>query len=140
MIQHRTSIARLADDAPVPHTDSWPARRPPSPAYARACKAIEAEARATGRAVIKMRARAYALRPRDLDAIADGLFNLCPRDLVAALRQINAVGVMRGRRWFGFGGEVQAINLRGAMLYARYARAKERFLRAAITHAEAIKP
>lgn len=26
----RSSIERLADDAPVPHHDSWPARQPPS--------------------------------------------------------------------------------------------------------------
>lgn len=30
MVTTRSSIARLADDAPVPHPDSWPSREPPS--------------------------------------------------------------------------------------------------------------
>ena len=117
----RSSIERLADEAPVPHPDSWPARQPPFLAYDRVCKALEAEANATARAVVKMRARAFALKPRDLDAIAKGMFNLSPRDLVTSLRQIGAV--MKMRRG-GFGGEVLVVNLRGAMLYARYSRAK----------------
>lgn len=41
----RTSIERLSDDAPVPHPDSWPARRPPSPAVAAAHAAVEEAAR-----------------------------------------------------------------------------------------------
>jgi len=134
----RTSIARLADDAPVPRPESWVARKVPgtkwveirkpyideSPAMLCAHAALEAEASATARAVIKMRARAYALLPRDLDTIAEGLFNLSPRDLVTALRQINAVTFMRSNTRFG--SEVLHINLRGAMLYARYLRAKAR--------------
>jgi hypothetical protein len=120
----RPSIERLADEAPVPSATSWPVRRPPSPATAAVHAALEAQARKTARAMIKERARAYALRPRELDAIAEGLFKLFPCDLVTSLSQINAVALIRGTRWFGFGGEVPAINLRGAMLYARYSRAK----------------
>jgi hypothetical protein len=105
---------RLADDAPVPHPDSWPARNPPSVAYDATCDAVRAQAARTARRVIKERARAYALRPRDLDAIS-------PASLVRAITQ---VGDPEWRRWFGFGGEIPALNLRGAMLYARYARAK----------------
>jgi hypothetical protein len=40
----RSSIERLADDTPVPHPDSWPARRPPSPATAALHTALEAQA------------------------------------------------------------------------------------------------
>lgn len=119
----RSSIERLAGEAPVPHVNSWPARKPPSLAYAAACRALEIEAARTARAVIKARARIYALEPRQLDAIAEGLFACSPRDLVTALKQISVVVTMR-RRWVGFGGEIQAINLKGSMLYARYARAK----------------
>jgi hypothetical protein len=119
----RSSIERLADEAPVPSATSWPSRRPPSPATAAVHAALEAQARKTARTMIKMRARAYALRPRELDAIAEGLFNLFPSDLVTSLSQISAVAFMRGSRSFGFGGEVPAINLRGAALYARFARA-----------------
>lgn len=159
-------IARLADDAPVPHSDSWPARRPPSfdveavniktgarrnlaekttkdnadaivkmavarrgvdkefyeavpheNAYDRAEIAVAAEARKSVLAVIKMRARMYALAPHELEGISDGLFGLPPHHLVTALAYIKraprvSVGI------------VQQINLRAAMLYARYSRAK----------------
>jgi hypothetical protein len=118
----RTSIERLADDAPVPKPASWPACRPPSFAYDRACAAIEAEARATATAAIKMRARAYALSPRDLDAITPGLSRAGPKVLVIALNAYRT----ELRRWFGFGGAIPVINLRGAMLYARLARARAR--------------
>jgi hypothetical protein len=128
----RTSIARLADDAPIPRPESWVARHPAgihyiddTPVMNAAHAAIKAEARATARAAIKMRARAYALRPRDLDAVAYGLFNLRPNDLVRSLKTLFGIQPIRRA---GIGGEVPAINLRGAMLYARYYRAKARQL------------
>lgn len=98
----------------------WPARRPPSPAYAEACAAIEAKAGVTVRAVIKDLARAYALRPRQLDAIVQGLFDLSPGKLVEALQ----LSKLHNTRWTGFGGEITALNYRAARLYARYSRAK----------------
>jgi hypothetical protein len=172
----RSSIERLAENAPVPHHASWPARPAPSfpvrdysllhqrvssaayaracaaergelcsdcppagyptdktrcapcphrTAYDRACAAIEATAAITARAMIKMTAAAYRLEPRYLDFIAEGLSDLSPRDLITGLKQMNAVAIMRGQRWVGFGGEVGAFNFRGACLYARYARAKQ---------------
>jgi hypothetical protein len=128
----RPSIERLADCAPVASPESWPARKPPAiastfgTAYDQTCAELKAQAARTVRRVVKDRARAYALRPRDLEAIGDGMISLSPRDLVTVLSQLNAVATMRGSRWFGFGGEVQALNLCGARLYARYSRAKAR--------------
>jgi len=136
----RTSIERLADDAPVSHPDSWPAKQPPQTEAAKdrafgeafqartyrardACRAaLEAQAGRSARAIIKDRARAYAIKPRTLDSIAEGLFTCSPRDLVLALKAINAVATMRGQRWMGIGGEIMAINLKGARLYARWSR------------------
>ena len=69
-------------------------------------------------------ARAYEQWPRDLDAIALGLFGLSPRNLVVGLSLLRGVSHATKARWFGFGGEVPAFNLRAAMLYARYSRAK----------------
>lgn len=45
----RSSIERLCDDAPVPHADSWPSPwcRPPSPASAAICAALEVGAKVT---------------------------------------------------------------------------------------------
>lgn len=119
----RHSIFDRLDNSPAPSLASWPARRPPSLTMVRARAELEAQAIRTARAVIKGRARAYALKPRDLDAIAQGLFNLSPRDLVVCLgRLIGIMRISKQPRWAGFGGEIQAINLRGAMIYARWSR------------------
>jgi hypothetical protein len=181
LASHRSSISRLADDAPVPHHDdrasimtprhsifeildnspipaptSWPARKPPfireecpdcgaptsathvlgfacehsrcpmfnapSPARAAISAALATQARKTARTAIKARAGAYALRPRELDAIGEDLSSLPPKHLVTALAYI-ARNPMNRVRHFGFGGEVPAINLRAGMLYARWSRA-----------------
>ena len=91
-----------------------------TPVMLRVHAAIEAEAIATARAVVKYRARMYALQPRQLDTITDDLSSLPPRILVASLSVIK----MYPHRLDG--AEVSSTNLRGAMLYARYLRAKER--------------
>ena len=82
--------------------------------------ALKAQARRTALAVIKDRARRYAVAQCSLDAIVEGLSMLNPRGMVTALKNIR----LRPTRFSGFGGEVPAINLRAAMLYARYLRAK----------------
>jgi hypothetical protein len=134
----RPSISRLADDAPVASADSWPARPAPylhssrakSKAMERACAALQAQAARTARALIKDRARAYALSPRELDAISPDLSSWRPWLLVERLKflmippSVPPSVLPHHYRHFGFGGEVPAINLRGAMLYSRYARAK----------------
>ena len=91
-----------------------------------ASAALAAQAQRTARREIKDRARAYALRPRELDAIMPKLSGVrSPHVLVIVLE-----GIHRPPDWrfFGFGGEVPALNVRGALLYARYARAKARQL------------
>jgi hypothetical protein len=83
--------------------------------------AIEAEARATAAAAIKMRAHLYALHPNELNAIVAGLSYLPPQRMVQHLVNTRR---FRSERWFGTGGQIPAIAIRGAMLYARYLRAK----------------
>lgn len=115
-----------------PSDNSWASFPPPSihgaRARARASELLAAQATLTTRDQIKTSARAYALKPRQLDTIAEGLFALQPRDLVRSLRIL--IGIMRlsPQRLLGFGGEVMGINLQGAMLYARYSRALQRRL------------
>lgn len=109
------SSLEIAIAARSPYIDDTPVMRA-------AHAALEAEGRATARAAIKMRARAYALEPRQLDAINPLLFSFSPAKLVLALQVV----VTSPPRWFGNGSEVPAINLRAAMLYARYERAKAR--------------
>lgn len=111
-----------------PDPDSWTSQYYPPPsihgtrARVRASEMLAAQAPLTARAMIKNRARMYALRPRDLESIAEGLFALQPRDLVRSLRILIGIMRMSPQRLLGFGGEVMAINLRGAMLYARWSR------------------
>jgi hypothetical protein len=100
--------------------------RKPSPARDAAYAALREQAKRSARREIKDCARAYALRPRHLDAIAKGLSGCTPLALVFELAERLIAPLPN--RYFGFGGEHPAINLRGAMLYARYARAKARQL------------
>jgi hypothetical protein len=67
---------------------------------------------------IKNDARVYALRPRDLDLIADGFSKLIPNALVRALGRLIDGGFR--------GGE-----LRAAMVYARWSRRVGRAIRRA---------
>lgn len=85
--------------------------------------ALRAQAKTTALREIKRRARSYAKRPRELDAFGSDLLDLSPKRLVPALESIARKPDIY--RWFGFGGEVQAINLRAARIYARHRRAKE---------------
>jgi hypothetical protein len=121
-VRHSNSIARLADGAPVPHADSWPSpsRQPPSLARAGISADMKAQVAITVRDLIKDIARDYARQPRTLDTIADGLFGLPPHHLVTAIAYL--ARTQAPYRHMGFGGEIPAINLKGAMLYARHAR------------------
>lgn len=110
---------KLADCEPEVPPYSWAGRKPPSIAMARIKAKIEAQAKRAVRLAVKDRARAYAMHPRDLDALCIGFSALYPKQLVNALSEKEWV---TGYRWFGFGGEVPVINLRGAMLYARWSR------------------
>lgn len=94
-------------------------KRAASSAYEATQTALRAQVMKTARAMIKARARAYALQPLTLDAIEKGLSDLPPKHLATAIAYIRT----QPTRWTGFGGEVYAINLRGAALYARFARA-----------------
>jgi hypothetical protein len=80
--------------------------------------ALAAEARASAFMMVKDRARAYRRTPRELDALFPGLRELHPGMQFLALRSL----LPTAQRWFGFGGEVPAINLRAAMVYARWLR------------------
>jgi hypothetical protein len=92
-----------------------------SPARAAIYAELREQAKRSARREIKYLAHEYALHPRYLDAIRVGLSDLSPRQLVWAMQRIC---FPPDWRFFGFGGELPALNLRGAMLYSRYARAK----------------
>ena len=82
---------------------------------------IEARARAVAIDSVKRRARHYALYPSSLESIEPGLSLLRPRGIVNQLQSIAEVELPI-ERYFGFGGEIRAINRKGAMVYARWSR------------------
>jgi hypothetical protein len=81
-----------------------------------------AQARRTTLQMIKYRARTYARRPRDLDAIAPGLSGAAPETLIAASADLLRLEAGAPRRWFGFGAETPALNARALMLLGRTLR------------------
>ena len=84
--------------------------------------ALAAQARRTARQMIKHRARAYATRPRDLEALAPGLSAAEPAALIAAGADLLRQEAGAPRRWFGFGAEVAALNARALLLLGRTRR------------------
>ena len=121
----RTSIESLCG---LPDKDCWTSQYFPPPsvhgtrARAIASAMLAAQAPVTARAMIKESARAYALKPRQLDAIAEGLFSLQPCDLVRSLRLLTGIMRVTPQRLLECGGKVLVLNLKGAMLYARWSR------------------
>ena len=92
---------------------------PTQTAMQAAFDAIERNARRTAIVAIKMRARKYIIRPEQLANVL-GFIPISHADvLVNAKLKLRALSPARH---FGFGGEVPAINLRAAILVARYAR------------------
>jgi hypothetical protein len=104
----------------------WPAKRAPGIAEAEVHAALEAQARRTVPREIKRGAHRYALCPSLLDSIECGLSRLTPRAMTARLKHLLAEEIATPRRMFGFGGYVPMLNLKSALVYARYSRSIER--------------
>jgi hypothetical protein len=70
----------------------------------------------------KDRARRHLIDPRAVESILRGLSLLKPEDQVIVLSRILADERNTPRRHVGFGGEVPFLNIRGALIAARYRR------------------
>lgn len=100
-----------------------PPKISPTPtARAELAAALRAQARRAAHQMVKDRARAYARRPRDLDAFAPGLAAAAPETLIAAGAHLLRLEASAPRRWFGFGAEAPALNARALMLLGRTLR------------------
>lgn len=89
----------------------------------RALEALEAQARRSATHMLKRRARAFAQNPMSLETLYPGLAAAEPATLIAIAEHL----LDRARlpaRWFGFGGEVTALNAKAALLYGRALRRK----------------
>lgn len=83
---------------------------------------LAAPARRAAAHMIKMRARHYARRPMALDALHPDLSHATPGKLIAIAAHLVEREARSPRRWFGFGGEVNLVNARAALLLGRARR------------------
>ncbi len=72
--------------------------------------------------LVKTRARHYARRPMMLETLHPGLSTAPARTLVAIAEHLVDREARSPRRWFGFGGEVNLVNARAALLLGRALR------------------
>lgn len=83
---------------------------------------IAAQARRTAAHMVKFRARHYARRPIALESLYPGLSAAKPETLIAVAEHLLETERHDPRRWFGFGGEVKALNAKAALLLGRVLR------------------
>lgn len=95
---------------------------PLSLAEAAVFAAIDAQARRSAAHLVKQRARAFARRPSELEALYPGLAVATPGKLIAIAEHLLESARNGRQRWFGFGGEVSAVNAKAALLYGRMLR------------------
>ncbi|MEJ0051389.1 MAG: hypothetical protein WDN02_09330 [Methylovirgula sp.] len=85
-------------------------------------EALHAQARRTAAYMLKRRARDYARRPMQLEILYPGLAAAAPDTLIAVAAHLLKNERKNPRRWFGFGGEIGALNAKAAMLLGRTLR------------------
>ncbi len=85
-------------------------------------EALHAQARRTAAYMLKRRARDYARQPMQLEILYPGLAVATPDVLIAVAAHLLKNERKNPRRWFGFGGEIGALNAKAAMLLGRTLR------------------
>ena len=85
-------------------------------------EALHAQARRTATFMLKRRARDYARRPMQLEILYPGLAAAAPDVLIAVAAHLMENERKNPRRWFGFGGEIGALNAKAALLLGRTLR------------------
>jgi hypothetical protein len=96
------------------------------PAEAAALAAIRTGARRSAIHMLKCRARDFARRPFELENLYPGLAAAAPEAIIAIAEHLLAMAAQDPQRWFGFGGEVTAINAKAALLLGRSLRRRKR--------------
>jgi hypothetical protein len=85
-------------------------------------EAFDRIARTAVAALVKRRARALAQDPATLDAVVPGLSCALPEAMIAIAQRALELERERPQRWFGFGGEVRALNAKALLLLGRARR------------------
>lgn len=75
--------------------------------------------------LVKDRARAFLRRPSSLDLVFPGLSVATADTMIAVARRLLETERQTLRRWFGFGGEIPALNARAVLVVARARRRAE---------------
>jgi hypothetical protein len=94
----------------------------PLRAEAATLEALRAKARRSAAHLVKTRARAFAKRPMALEVLYPGLAAAKPETLIAIAEHLLERQRSNPQRWFGFGGEVTALNAKAVLLYGRALR------------------
>lgn len=84
--------------------------------------AVRAQARRTAAYMVKNRARDYARRPMQLEILYPGLAVAEAKTLIAVATHLLSIARTNPQRWFGFGGEISALNAKAALLLGRTLR------------------
>lgn len=100
--------------------------QPVTHAEERAFEALATQGRRSAAAALKRRARSYAKQPMALETLYPGLAAATPQSMIAIAEHLLENERRAPQRWFGFGGEVKALNAKAALLYARTLRRKPR--------------
>jgi len=103
--------------------------QPRASADTAALEAIRRQARRTAIHMLKCRARDFARRPFELENLHPSLAAASPNAMIAVAEHLLAAAARDPQRWFGFGGEVKALNAKAALLFGRALRRRERLLR-----------
>lgn len=97
-------------------------RRGPTATEAAVLAAIRRQARQSAIHKLKCRARDFARRPFELEALYPGLAVATPETMMAIAEHLLEKAARDPQRWFGFGGEIEAINAKAALLLGRASR------------------
>lgn len=92
------------------------------PAEKRALEEIRARARRSAVSTVKQRARVFAKRPMALESLYPGLAAASAETVIAIAQHLLEKEERAPQRWFGYGGEVGALNAKAALLYGRTLR------------------
>jgi hypothetical protein len=87
---------------------------------------VRRQARRSAVHMLKCRARDFARRPFELENLYPGLAAASPDAMIAIAEHLLAAAARDPQRWFGFGGEVQAVNAKAALLLGRSLRRHRR--------------
>jgi hypothetical protein len=98
--------------------------RMPTPADTEALEIIAVRAKCAVARIVKARARDFAGRPILLETLVPGLATAKPETMIEVGDHLLENVATDRNRWFGFGGEISALNARALRLLGRVLRHK----------------